>query len=133
MLELLPAVDVADGKAVRLVQGKAGSEKSYGSPIDAARAWVEQGATLGANCTIVCGTRIGKHAFVGAGAVVNRDVKPFALMVGVPAKQVGWMSAHGERVQLPLKGEGSWTCPHTGDAYQLLVDQLHHLPNSNRK
>ena len=64
---------------------------------------VEQGATLGANCTIVCGTRIGHHAFVGAGAVVNRDVKPFALMVGVPAKQIGWMSAHGEQVDLPLQ------------------------------
>ena len=73
------------------------------------------GATLGANCTIVCGTRIGHHAFVGAGAVVNRDVKPFALMVGVPAKHIGWMSAYGERVDLPLQGTGSWTCPHTGD------------------
>ena len=83
---------------------------------------VEQGATLGANCTIVCGTRIGHHAFVGAGAVVNRDVKPFALMVGVPGKHIGWMSAYGERVNLPLRGNGSWICPHTGDTY-LLVDQ----------
>jgi UDP-2-acetamido-3-amino-2,3-dideoxy-glucuronate N-acetyltransferase len=80
---------------------------------------VEQGATLGANCTIVCGTRIGHHAFVGAGAVVNRDVKPFALMVGVLARQVGWMSAYGERVELPLQGEGEWVCPHTGDRYRL--------------
>ena len=80
---------------------------------------VGQGATLGANCTIVCGTRIGHHAFVGAGAVVNRDVKPFALMVGVPAQQIGWMSAYGERVDLPLEGAASWTCPHTGDFYQL--------------
>ena len=85
---------------------------------------VEQGATLGANCTIVCGTRIGQHAFVGAGAVVNRDVKPFALMVGVPAKQIGWMSRYGERVDLPLQGTGSWTCPHTGDSYQLLDQSL---------
>lgn len=85
---------------------------------------VEQGATLGANCTIVCGMRIGNHAFVGAGAVVNRDVKPFALMVGVPAKQIGWMSAYGERVDLPLEGTGSWTCPHTGDIYQLLDQHL---------
>ena len=85
---------------------------------------VEQGATLGANCTIVCGTRIGHYAFVGAGAVVNRDVKPFALMVGVPAKQIGWMSRYGERVDLPLQGTGSWTCPHTGDNYQLLDQSL---------
>ena len=85
---------------------------------------VEQGATLGANCTIVCGTRIGHHAFVGAGAVVNREVKPFALMVGVAAQQIGWMSAFGERVNLPLKGNGSWICPHTGDAYQLVDEDL---------
>ena len=85
---------------------------------------VERGATLGANCTIVCGSRIGRHAFVGAGAVVNRDVKPFALMVGVPARQVGWMSAYGERVALPLEGEGEWICPHTGDRYCLCADQL---------
>jgi UDP-2-acetamido-3-amino-2,3-dideoxy-glucuronate N-acetyltransferase len=89
---------------------------------------VEQGATLGANCTIVCGTRIGHHAFVGAGAVVNRDVKPFALMVGVPAKQIGWMSAYGERVDLPLEGNGSWICPHTGDTYQLTEHRLTHIP-----
>lgn len=87
---------------------------------------VEHGATLGANCTVVCGTRIGAHAFVGAGAVVNRDVRPFALMVGVPARQVGWMSAYGERVGLPLHGEGIWICPHTGDRYQLDGDRLHH-------
>ena len=91
--------------------------------------WVEQGATLGANCTIVCGTRIGHHAFIGAGAVVNRDVKPFALMVGVPAKQVGWMSAFGERVELPLQGEGSWKCPDTGDRYELSGDVLNYLPD----
>ena len=85
---------------------------------------VEQGATLGANCTIVCGTRIGHHAFVGAGAVVNRDVKPFALMVGVPARHIGWMSAYGERVDLPLQGTGSWTCPHTREIYQLSDQSL---------
>jgi UDP-2-acetamido-3-amino-2,3-dideoxy-glucuronate N-acetyltransferase len=90
---------------------------------------VERGVTLGANCTVVCGTRIGAHAFIGAGAVVNRDVKPFALMVGVPAKQVGWMSAYGERVELPLHGEGSWICPHTGDRYDLKDDGLHHQPS----
>jgi len=80
---------------------------------------VECGVTLGANCTIVCGIRIGAHAFVGAGAVVNRDVKPFALMLGVPARHRGWMSAYGERVPLPLQGHGQWVCPQTGDLYVL--------------
>ena len=85
---------------------------------------VEQGATLGANCTIVCGCRIGRHAFVGAGAVVNRSIKPYALMVGVPARQIGWMSAHGERIPLPLQGKGEWVCPHTGARYVLEGDLL---------
>ena len=85
---------------------------------------VRLGATLGANCTIICGCEIGAHAFIGAGAVVNRDVKAFALMVGVPARQLGWMSAHGERVPLPLWGEGEWTCPHSQDRYCLQADQL---------
>lgn len=93
---------------------------------------VEQGATLGANCTIVCGTRIGHHAFVGAGAVVNRDVKPFALMVGVPAQQIGWMSAYGDRVPLPLQGEGHWVCPHSGDRYQLQGSELSYLPSVHK-
>ena len=90
---------------------------------------VECGATLGANCTIVCGNRIGHHAFVGAGAVVSRDVKPFALMLGVPARHIGWMSAYGERVDLPLQGQGDWVCPNTGDRYTLRGDHLTHAPN----
>jgi UDP-2-acetamido-3-amino-2,3-dideoxy-glucuronate N-acetyltransferase len=80
---------------------------------------VRRGATLGANCTIVCGVTIGAHAFVGAGAVVNRDVPDFALMVGVPARQVGWMSRYGERLELPLVGEGVAVCGHTGERYEL--------------
>ena len=80
---------------------------------------VGRGATLGANCTIVCGVTIGRYAFVGAGAVVARDVPDFALMVGVPARQIGWMSAHGERLDLPLSGEGEARCAHTGDTYRL--------------
>ena len=80
---------------------------------------VKRGATLGANCTIICGVTIGAHAFVGAGAVVNKDVPDFALVVGVPARQRGWMSAYGEQLDLPLYGEASVTCPHTGDVYTL--------------
>ena len=80
---------------------------------------VKRGATLGANCTIVCGVTIGEYAFVGAGAVINKDVEPYALMVGVPARQVGWMSEHGEQIPLSAAGEGEYICPHTGQTYQL--------------
>lgn len=80
---------------------------------------VKKGATLGANCTIVCGIIIGEFAFVGAGAVITKDVKPYALMVGVPAKQIGWMSEYGEQLDLPLSGDAETTCPHTGEKYQL--------------
>ena len=88
------------------------------------RTLVRQGATLGANCTIVCGTTIGEFAFVGAGAVINKDVKPYALMVGVPARQVGWMSEYGEQIPLPVKGQGEYTCPHTGALYTLDGDTV---------
>ena len=77
---------------------------------------VKRGATLGANCTIVCGTTIGRHAFVGAGAVVSRDVADFALVVGVPAKAIGWMSRHGERLNFV---DGVAVCPATGERYVL--------------
>ena len=80
---------------------------------------VKKGATLGANCTVVCGVIIGEYAFVGAGALVNKDVKPYALMVGVPARQIGWMSEFGEQIPLPLQGEGTYTCPHSGLKYAL--------------
>ena len=83
------------------------------------RTLVRRGATLGANCTIVCGATIGEYAFVGAGAVINRDVPPFALVVGVPARQIGWVSRFGERLALPLAGDAVAECPHTGDRYQL--------------
>jgi len=80
---------------------------------------VKKGATLGANCTIVCGTSIGEYAFIGAGAVVNKDVPAYALMVGVPAKQVGWMSQYGERLVLPLSGNSEAFCTATGQRYRL--------------
>jgi len=85
---------------------------------------VKRGATLGANCTVVCGVTIGECAFVAAGAVVNRDVKPFALMAGVPARQIGWMSAFGERVPLPLASNGEWICPNSGSRYVLANESL---------
>jgi len=80
---------------------------------------VKRGATLGANCTIVCGVTIGEFAFVGAGAVINKNVPAYALMVGVPARQIGWMSEFGEQLSLPVRGEGQITCPHTGAYYVL--------------
>lgn len=79
---------------------------------------IKKGATLGANCTIVCGIIIGEYAFVGAGAVVNKDVKEYALMVGVPAIQIGWMSAYGEKFNLKNQDE-VWECSKTGDFYKL--------------
>ncbi|MEE1867156.1 UDP-2-acetamido-3-amino-2,3-dideoxy-D-glucuronate N-acetyltransferase [Pseudomonas auratipiscis] len=78
---------------------------------------VKKGATLGANCTIVCGVTIGEYAFVGAGAVINKDVPAYALMVGVPARQIGWMSEFGEQLELDAKGEA--VCSHTGARYVL--------------
>jgi UDP-2-acetamido-3-amino-2,3-dideoxy-glucuronate N-acetyltransferase len=83
------------------------------------RTLVRRGATLGANCTVVCGTTVGEYAFVGAGAVVSRDVPAFALMVGVPARRIGWMSRHGERLSLPVSGQAEATCPATGETYRL--------------
>lgn len=85
---------------------------------------VRHGATLGANCTIVCGVTVGRYAFVGAGAVVTRDIPDFALMAGVPARHIGWMSAYGKRLDLPLKGEAETICTHTGDRYRLTGGQV---------
>jgi UDP-2-acetamido-3-amino-2,3-dideoxy-glucuronate N-acetyltransferase len=87
---------------------------------------VKKGATLSANCTVVCGVTIGEFAFIGAGAVVNKNVKPYALKVGVPDRQVGWMREYGEQLPLPLKGEGQYQCPHTGSIYKLMDDQVTH-------
>ena len=80
---------------------------------------IKKGATLGANCTIVCGVTVGEYAFVGAGAVINKDVPAYALVVGVPAKQIGWMSDFGEQLDLPLSGQAKAVCEHTGAIYRL--------------
>ncbi len=88
---------------------------------------VKKGATLGANCTIVCGVTIGEFAFIGAGAVITHDVPAYALMVGTPARQVGWMSEFGERLPLPLNGRADAACPHTGTVYRLTGDTVHNV------
>jgi UDP-2-acetamido-3-amino-2,3-dideoxy-glucuronate N-acetyltransferase len=80
---------------------------------------VKKGATLGANSTIICGVTIGEYAFIGAGAVINKNVKPYALMVGVPAKQIGWMSEFGEQLDLPIEGKGEVICGNTGAIYKM--------------
>jgi UDP-2-acetamido-3-amino-2,3-dideoxy-glucuronate N-acetyltransferase len=94
---------------------------------------VKRGVTLGANCTIVCGVTIGEYAFIGAGAVINRDVKPYALMVGVPAKQIGWISQYGERLDLPVAGEAEARCLVTGLRYVLKNDLITVLESTTCK
>jgi UDP-2-acetamido-3-amino-2,3-dideoxy-glucuronate N-acetyltransferase len=90
---------------------------------------VRRGATLGANCTVVCGVTIGRYAFIAAGAVVNRDVPDFALMAGVPARRTGWISRFGERLPL-LKDGDEARCPHTGEVYSVQggACRLHDAP-----
>lgn len=78
---------------------------------------IHRGASIGANATVVCGHEIGEYALVGAGSVVTKDVKPYALVVGNPARQIGWISAHGERLEFDEKGIA--TCPATGEKYVL--------------
>ncbi|HEY4942131.1 MAG TPA: acyltransferase [Rhizomicrobium sp.] len=92
------------------------------------RTLVKRGATLGANCTIVCGVTVGVGAFVGAGAVVTQDVPDYALVVGVPARRIGWMSEFGERLALPLEGAAVAVCGHTGARYSLAGGKVAKLP-----
>lgn len=80
---------------------------------------VREGASLGANCTIVCGVTIGAYAFVAAGAVVTHDVPDFALVGGVPARVMGWISRHGDKLDLPVDGDGDASCPATGERYRM--------------
>ena len=85
---------------------------------------VEKGATMGANCTIVCGVTIGKFAFIGAGALVNKDIKPYSLVVGIPGKQIGWMSEYGEQIPLPIEGDGTYFCKKSNANYVLTNGNL---------
>lgn len=88
---------------------------------------IKEGASLGANSTIVCGNVVGRYAFVGAGSVVSSDVSNYALVVGAPAKQVGWMSEAGCKLDLPVQGDGWACCNTTGKKYQLVEGVLHQL------
>ncbi len=85
---------------------------------------LKRGATLGANCTIICGITVGMYAFIGAGAVVTKNVPAFALMMGVPARQKGWITRFGEPMDLPLTGTGKYNCPHTSDQYVLSMGKI---------
>jgi UDP-2-acetamido-3-amino-2,3-dideoxy-glucuronate N-acetyltransferase len=85
---------------------------------------VRRGASLGANCTIVCGTEIGEYAFVGAGAVVAADVAPYSLVLGVPARHVGWMCHCGIRLDLPIRGEAEGGCESCGARYRVDGERL---------
>lgn len=83
---------------------------------------VRQGATIGANSTIVCGNNIGEYAFIGAGAVVTKEVLPYALVVGNPARQIGWMSEYGHRLHFDENGYA--TCPESNERYELYVGKV---------
>lgn len=91
---------------------------------------VRTGASLGANSTVVPGVVVGMGTFLAAGSTLTRSCKDWSLMIGTPARQVGWASAWGERVPLPLEGEGEWVCEHTGDVYRLDGDTLHRTPGA---
>ena len=88
---------------------------------------IRKGVTLGANCTIVCGVKVGEYAFIAAGAVITRDVPSYALMIGVPGRQTGWISRHGERLELPIQGTGTADCKATGQRYRLTGGHLEFL------
>lgn len=86
---------------------------------------VKKGASIGANATIVCGHDIGEYAFVGAGAVVTKTVLPFALVVGNPAKQIGWISEYGHRLE--FNSENMAICPESGDSYKIEKNTVNKL------
>ncbi len=90
---------------------------------------VQKGATIGANATIVCGNLIGKFSFIGAGAVVVREVLPYALVVGNPSRQIGWMSEYGHRLE--FNNEGLAVCPESGEEYRLNEDKVTKIGSTN--
>lgn len=91
---------------------------------------VQTGATLGANATVVPGLNVGRGAFLAAGSTLTKSCKDWAFMLGTPARHIGWVSAYGDRVPLPMTGEGDWACPHTGDRYVLEGDTLRREPGA---
>jgi UDP-2-acetamido-3-amino-2,3-dideoxy-glucuronate N-acetyltransferase len=84
--------------------------------------YVKKGVTFGANCTIVCGITIGEYAFIGAGAVITKDVKPYALIVGNPGKQIGWMSEYGQRLEFDKNGLA--ICPESKQKYEIINNEV---------
>ncbi len=86
---------------------------------------VKKGASIGANATIICGNNIGEYALIGAGSVVTKEIKPYALVVGNPAKQIGWISEYGHRLQ--FDDEGIAICPESNEKYQLKNDKVHKI------
>jgi UDP-2-acetamido-3-amino-2,3-dideoxy-glucuronate N-acetyltransferase len=91
---------------------------------------VKTGVTLGANATVVPSITIGEGTFLAAGSTLTRDTQPWSLMIGAPARQVGWVSAFGEKIPLPLDGTGRWRCPHTGDEYRLDGKNMQRFPGT---
>ncbi|MCE9659481.1 MAG: N-acetyltransferase [Burkholderiales bacterium] len=89
---------------------------------------VGRGVTLGANSTVIPGLTVGEGSFLAAGSALTKDCKDWALMIGTPARHVGWVSAYGEKIPLPLAGEGEWQCKHTGDFYLLRDSMLSRRP-----
>ena len=92
---------------------------------------VRTGATLGANSTVVPDIVCGTGTFLAAGSTLTKSSKDWSMMVGTPARQVGWVSAFGEKIDLPLRGDGQWRCPHTGDVYVLAGSDLTRQPGPN--
>lgn len=86
------------------------------------KTYVRKGASIGANATVICGNEIGEYAFIGAGAVVTKPVKAFALVVGNPGRQIGWISKNGQRLEFDQQGKA--TCPETGEEYRLEKDRV---------
>jgi len=92
---------------------------------------VKSGVSLGANSTVVPGITVGAGTFLAAGGTLTKDCKDWSMMMGSPARQVGWASAYGEKIPLPLVGQGEWKCPHTGDVYMLDESTLVRHPGPN--